>query len=229
MKTGRPVVDLTNKIFGYLTVQKLSFKKRIGKNTVLYWKCACVCGRSKDIAGKNLKSGTTISCGCKRKANQKAAVTKHGHATSSSPSPTYKSWRSMLARCTKEGINGYKDYGGRGIKVCRRWRKFSNFLEDMGERPTGHTIERKDTNGDYTAGNCTWATADEQQNNKRNNVFVAIDGTRLTLASAARELGMSPSNGHAFLKRVWTSGEVPRTVLVRGAPRTIGPREGRRG
>jgi hypothetical protein len=92
---------------------------------------------------------------------------KHGHAERKGFSPTYHSWAAMRSRCTNPNVVHWKSYGGRGIVCCVRWASFEAFLEDMGERPAGTTLERKAVNGHYEPGNCCWATWAEQRANKR--------------------------------------------------------------
>lgn len=93
---------------------------------------------------------------------------KHGHCPRSGKSPEYRSWDAMLNRCNNPSHKQYRDYGGRGIKVCERWNVFENFLDDMGLKPTPkHSIDRINNNGDYEPGNCRWATISEQKMNQR--------------------------------------------------------------
>ena len=101
----------------------------------------------------------------------KIGTPRHGHTGKVNGkvwiSPTYSSWCSMKGRCRYSCVRSFEHYGGRGIKVCDRWQVFDNFLEDMGERPEGKTLDRIDPNGDYQPGNVRWATAQEQRGNRR--------------------------------------------------------------
>jgi hypothetical protein len=100
------------------------------------------------------------------KKRKKESSTKHGHTGSA----TYISWAAMIDRCFNVNKDNYKWYGAKGVTVCERWEKFENFLEDMGERPSGMTLDRKDPFGNYEANNCRWATPMQQGANKRRNV-----------------------------------------------------------
>lgn len=106
----------------------------------------------------------------------------------------YIAWASMLSRCTNSKNEQFKNYGGRGIRVCARWRSYKNFLSDMGRKPSPkHTLERTDTNADYCPTNCKWATQIEQQRNRRNNRLIEVNGRKVTLAEAAQILGIPRS------------------------------------
>lgn len=113
--------------------------------------------------------------------------------------PTYNSWSSMIQRCTNPHAHNYKYWGGRGISVCERWLKFENFLEDMGERPEGLTLDRVDTHRDYGPSNCRWATHVEQARNRTNTKLTEADAVRIrniqgrTQASIAEEFGVHQS------------------------------------
>jgi len=98
----------------------------------------------------------------------------------------------MFQRCYNKNCGNYKRYGGRGISVCERWHTFENFLADMGDRPTGKTLDRyPDNDGNYEPGNCRWATRNEQNNNKRTSRFIEHDGRRKTIQQWSVELGLT--------------------------------------
>ena len=138
--------------------------ERAGGENGAKWLCQCDCGNTKVISGNVLRQGSTKSCGCVRKQNNQGF--KHGHC-SSGISPTYNSWAAMHGRCKYPKTRSYEHYGGRGISVCERWGDFANFLEDMGERPVGTSLDRIDADGNYEPGNCRWATDAEQRANRR--------------------------------------------------------------
>lgn len=107
-------------------------------------------------------------------------------------SRTYKIWKSMIYRCTISKTESFPRYGGRGIIVCSRWiDSWDNFFEDMGNCPPGHSIERRDNNGDYEPENCHWARSAEQNRNRADNVFLSAFGKTQTLSEWAREIGVS--------------------------------------
>jgi len=156
---------------------------------VTFIKAVCVCGRIKEYALTVLKQGKSKSCGCLHKE----IVTKHGYAKNGKMSRTYMSWVAMTARCSNSNSKGYNHYGGRGIKVCHQWNKFENFLEDMGDRPEGMTLDRIDNNGNYEPSNCRWATMKEQANNKRTCRYFYYQKKKYTLTALAEKLNMVPN------------------------------------
>lgn len=115
----------------------------------------------------------------------------HGHSSGGKVSPTYISWRAMKQRCYCPKINDYAIYGGRGIKVCAQWMRFSGFLKDMGVRPNGMILDRICNDKDYEPGNCRWVTPRQSANNRKNTAFVVFKGNRLPASDVDRALGFS--------------------------------------
>jgi hypothetical protein len=153
------------------------------RNKKWHAQCLCDCGKPTIVGVSRLIAGITKSCGHLRLE----ATTFHGMAGT----PTYCSWHHMRQRTGNPNNDAAEYYSNRGITVCIRWEKFENFLADMGERPDGTTLERKDVNGHYEPGNCEWATRQQQVRNRRNNVMLTHDGRTLCLREWANELGMS--------------------------------------
>lgn len=163
--------DLTGKTFGRLSVIAFSgYHPRPNGDRDAWWLCSCICGIRKNYRAYCLLQGMTQSCGCLFiEILQKRNTTHGSHGTAK-----YIVWRNMIQRCYDHKDKAYKNYGSRGISVCKEWRSsFSNFLADMGERPSPkHTIERLDNNLGYHQENCVWATRYVQQRNKRNSMLI---------------------------------------------------------
>lgn len=162
---GMPkILDLTGQTFGLLTV--LHQDGMIAKRKA--WRCVCACGTEKTVRSEYLRNGDTTSCGCRLRERQREGSVVHGHNRNNKPSPTYNTWRAMKERCRLPSHPGYKNYGAKGVSVCARWAvNFGAFLEDMGERPAGKTLDRIDPHGNYEPLNCRWATPAEQTKNRR--------------------------------------------------------------
>ena len=160
------VKDITGQKFGRLIVIGFSGIDKYGK---AQWKCKCACGKEVIAQSYLLRSGTTSSCGCLRREVTAKKNYKHGHTTNGVFSTEYHSWNDMKTRCYNKHRHNYKYYGGRGIKVCKRWRdSFSDFLQDMGRKPSPkHSIDRINNDGNYEPGNCRWATHSQQMRNRR--------------------------------------------------------------
>lgn len=152
-------LQLVGRRFGRLIVLRRA--ENFGLTTG--WLCLCDCGVEKPFRANSLVHGKTKSCGCLRSEILAVLRTTHAHCGSGA----YASWAGMKYRCASAKCKCYKNYGGRGIRVCDRWDVFENFLEDMGERPDGTSIDRIDNDGNYEPGNCKWSTPLEQASNTR--------------------------------------------------------------
>lgn len=141
-----------------------AFAGKRGAAKMVYWLCHCDCGGLTEVSRANLVSGSVKSCGCFRREFSGIAQPRldHGHYVGGKASPTYRSWQNMLERCRSN-----TRYIQRNITVCEQWSKFRRFLDDMGERPRGHTLDRyPNRNGNYEPSNCRWATPKQQANNR---------------------------------------------------------------
>jgi hypothetical protein len=155
--------NLIGNRFGKLKV--LSEENKI--KGIRYFKCICKCGNIKITRGSNLKNGSCKSCGCTRN-NKLSKIGKSKKTHGMSRTRFYKIWKGMRVRCYNKNAKEYRNYGGRGITICKEWNNFENFKRDMFvsyRYPL--TIERIDNNGNYCKDNCKWITILEQSKNKR--------------------------------------------------------------
>lgn len=163
-----------------------------------YWLCRCDCGNEKVILQQSLPSGNTKSCGCLSVEKR----FRHGGYYL----PEYSVWAGMKSRCHRSKDRAFKYYGGRGIRVCERWREsFKNFLDDMGRRPSPkHSLDRIDFNGNYEPVNCRWLENSEQNYNKRSNRLITFRGETLTETEWRKRLGFGVGLIRQRLAKGWT-------------------------
>ncbi len=177
-------VDLTGQKFGKLTVVSVA---SLGSGPTKFW-CRCSCGNTKAVIGQNLRRGFSKSCGCTYKGRPSHRKTH---------SREYRAWTGMIQRCYNPNATNFEHYGGRGITVCKRWLDgtkdksgFTCFFEDMGPKPDGLSLDRKNNNLGYRPSNCRWATDKTQNGNRRGCVYVAFENARMTVAELARTTGV---------------------------------------
>ena len=131
------------------------------------WHCVCDCGGNTITTTGNLNSGNSESCGCEKRDAWVRARTTHGQSSREKRTRVYAAWANMLNRCTNPADAKYPRWGGRGIKVCKRWETFENFYADMGDPPDGYSLDRINNDGDYKLSNCRWTDVITQRHNQR--------------------------------------------------------------
>ena len=199
--------DITGEIFGRLTV--IAPVGRYAKNRSIIWRCNCSCGNTKDIMAQSITRGATLSCGCLNSERVSQRATKHGEIKHS----LYKTWVSMRSRCNNKNNDAYKNYGARGISICGRWDDFMAFVEDMGDKPDGFTLDRIDNTDNYYPENCKWSSREEQNNNKRTNVILELDGKSLTVAEWSRKLNVKTTTLRKRIDMGWSVRDVLTTKV----------------
>jgi hypothetical protein len=191
--------DRTGETHGALTV--LAYVG-VSSSRNSIWECRCECGNTKTVVDQLLLAST--QCTCK--------IERHGYSNGSHLNE-YGIWQQMLNRCYRPATQSYPMYGGRGIRVCERWREsFKAFLQDMGERPSrNHTLDRINPDGDYEPDNCRWLPAELQATNRRSNLRLTVNGETLCVADWARRLGVSEFTLYTRKRNGWSD---ERTVLT---------------
>ena len=185
------LIDLTNKRFGRWTALRYVRSDGRGK-----WLCKCYCGTERTIWSHDLTSQRTTNCGCER-------IT-HGMTQSRE----FETWNSMRKRCLRKENSNYKNYGGRGIYVCKRWlNSFANFYADMGPKPPNAQLDRINNDGPYSPTNCRWVTPRQNANNRGNNRRLTYKGVTKTLAEWSAGLGPNTDLVGLRLKQGWPIDE----------------------
>lgn len=171
-------------VFGRLRIIEINKFKKSGH---FFHLCVCECGNEKIIMNGNLKNGKTKSCGClnREKLSLRAKHKMHG-------TQEYTAWNNMWTRCTNIKSDRYKNYGGRGITVCKEWEIFTNFINDIGMKPSiNHSIGRIDNNGNYCKNNCRWETPLQQKTNTTTTVLIEFNGVKKIASEWAKEFNIS--------------------------------------
>jgi len=199
---GRKLLDLTGMRFGRLVA--VEYLGREHHSSV--WRCLCDCGSETKTQSGALKNKTIVSCGCYRTERMGGLTLKHGmRSRIGKTDPVYKAWDAMKQRCHNPMDKAWQWYGGRGIQVCTRWlASVEVFAQDMGPRPAGTSIERKDGNRGYEPDNCVWATPTQQARNRSNNRVVEFNGREMTLIEAANSAGIPYKTVKSRLQKGWS-------------------------
>ncbi len=189
-----------------------------------YWQCVCCCGEVVKTEHYSLLGGKSRSCGCLQREKVAAHRRGRGHGESLHAGNTaeYRIWCGMIQRCCNPSDRAFKDYGGRGIGVSQEWRNsYECFLANVGRRPSPlHSLDRKNNDGNYEAGNVRWATKTEQSRNCRGNRRLTHDGKTLCIAEWAEVTGLPATVLYLRVYKGWPDSKVlttPVRILKRRA------------
>lgn len=179
--------DISGQKFNRLTAIKFDGCRRTYGKALAFWIFRCDCGTELSRCSTSVISGNTKSCGCLRREAARNRQRTHGLSETNE----YKIWQLVKNRCLNENAEDYELYGGRGITVCDEWRySFTAFLESVGPRPQGMSLDRIDNNGHYEPSNVRWTTQKTQCNNKRSNATYTHEGITLTLMEWSERTGI---------------------------------------
>lgn len=159
--------------------------------------CRCDCGVTRLFRVATLRSGLAKSCGCLKNDVTAQRSYVHGFART----PIYHTWQAIMNRCYNQREARYKDYGGRGIRVCSQWFDPVRFIQDMSPKPPGASIDRIDNNGDYSPTNCRWATPVQQARNRRSNWILTVNGKTGCVAELASHFGVTAPAAYYRLRQ----------------------------
>ncbi|MGJ5831397.1 hypothetical protein [Streptomyces ossamyceticus] len=190
-------IDLTSRRFGRWLVLRDAGRD---KNLNIRWLCRCDCGTEKEVMGQHLRGGRSTSCGC----FHYGSMIRHGL----SAHRLYSTWVNMIHRCSNPDSKDYPRYGARGITVCQRWADektgLQNFIADMdATHEPGMSLDRRDNALGYSPENCAWATAVEQNRNRRSNRLITHEGLTLSVAAWSERTGVSEDALKHRLDRGW--------------------------
>lgn len=187
-----------------MTTSRLTFMGGTKVPSKAWGVYACACGWLGKKRNKDVRNGRTSSCGCFRKEATAARSKTHGHSIGRSQTSTLMIWNAMHARCSNPKNIRWDQYGGRGITVCSRWAKFENFLADMGERPAGKSIDRKNNDGNYSPDNCVWSDATDQVYNRSVTLRHEWKGRSWTTLELSKIANVPTKLIRSRLRQGWT-------------------------
>ena len=192
-------LDLTGMKFGRLTCEKVVGRSKFRQKL---WLCRCNCGNETIVLSDNLRRNNTQSCGCLQKERAKESHTIH----SERKTKLYSIWSEMKKRCFNKNSKAYKNYGGKGIKVCEEWLNYPKFCKwaKANGYLEGLSIERMNIEKDYEPGNCKWIELSEQAKNTSRNVFITFNNKTMILADWARELNIGQATLRFRLNKGWS-------------------------